>query len=215
MSSYESSPSLSLPDLPSHKRYQGTSELVEEDKEDDDEEDEEIEESLDSDSVSEDAEDEGPTSEDEDPAAGSRVLVCGRQGVPLLWELRVVVGHGSGSTPEPERPERVSASRQPTLTTWTDLQDASLATAETGGFLTELGAQVEMSGTVRDEIFSQRYQFRSQTDTQRAALWHAISDTQGENRELRLQLTKERRARLELVDIVDSIRREQEPRRDV
>ncbi|GKG13776.1 hypothetical protein Tco_0350736, partial [Tanacetum coccineum] len=30
------------------------------------------------------------------------------------------VGHGYGSTPEPERPERVSTSRQPTLTTWTD-----------------------------------------------------------------------------------------------
>ncbi|GKF02278.1 hypothetical protein Tco_0029201 [Tanacetum coccineum] len=28
------------------------------------------------------------------------------------------VGQGSGSTPEPERPERVSTSRQPTLTTW-------------------------------------------------------------------------------------------------
>ncbi|GJU07355.1 hypothetical protein Tco_1123785 [Tanacetum coccineum] len=193
-SSYESSPSLSLPDLPSHKRYQGTSELVEEDKEDDDEEDEEIEESLDSDSVSEDAEDEGPTSEDEDPAAGDEGLVVGDKGPvvgvescgsddesrglddeghsvesdglglgeeeeavhegqqqavlvvgtvvsPLLGlsyralrhrELALEedhvystfeVGQGSGSTPEPERPKRVSASRQPTLTTWTDPQD--------------------------------------------------------------------------------------------
>ncbi|GJW89995.1 hypothetical protein Tco_0167548 [Tanacetum coccineum] len=33
------------------------------------------------------------------------------------------VGHGSGSVPEFERPERVSASRQPTLTTWTDPED--------------------------------------------------------------------------------------------
>ncbi|GKA09540.1 hypothetical protein Tco_0688871, partial [Tanacetum coccineum] len=32
-------------------------------------------------------------------------------------------GQGSGSAPEPERPKRVSASRQPTLTTWTDLED--------------------------------------------------------------------------------------------
>ncbi|GKE30593.1 hypothetical protein Tco_1445977, partial [Tanacetum coccineum] len=30
---------------------------------------------------------------------------------------------GSGSVPEPERPERVSALRQPTLTTWIDLED--------------------------------------------------------------------------------------------
>nr|GEY72892.1 hypothetical protein [Tanacetum cinerariifolium] len=33
------------------------------------------------------------------------------------------VGQGSGSTPESKRPERVSASRQPTLTTWIDLKD--------------------------------------------------------------------------------------------
>ncbi|GJR46695.1 hypothetical protein Tco_1314798 [Tanacetum coccineum] len=69
------------------------------------------------------------------------------------------------------------------------------------------------SGAVREEIFSQRYRFRSleyeqeraavtfeviwrpvlalkawagQTDAQRAALWHAISDVQGENLDLRL-----------------------------
>ncbi|GKG07380.1 hypothetical protein Tco_0330349, partial [Tanacetum coccineum] len=39
-SSYESSPSLSPPDLPSRKRYRGTSELVEDSEEDDEEEDE-------------------------------------------------------------------------------------------------------------------------------------------------------------------------------
>ncbi|GJU88824.1 hypothetical protein Tco_1301247 [Tanacetum coccineum] len=77
---------------------------------------------------------------------------------------------------------------------------ATPATAETERFLTELGAQV---GVVREEIFSQKYQFRSleykkervaltfkeiwrlvlafeawagKTDAQRAALWHAISD---------------------------------------
>ncbi|GJT43156.1 putative reverse transcriptase domain-containing protein [Tanacetum coccineum] len=33
------------------------------------------------------------------------------------------VGHGSGSVLEPKRPERVSALRQPTLTTWIDLED--------------------------------------------------------------------------------------------
>ncbi|GKC61401.1 hypothetical protein Tco_1088999, partial [Tanacetum coccineum] len=59
-------PSVSPPDLPSWKRYRGTSELVEDS---DDEEDEEIEESMDSDNVSEDAEDKGPTAEDRDPVA--------------------------------------------------------------------------------------------------------------------------------------------------
>ncbi|GJX09683.1 hypothetical protein Tco_0199542, partial [Tanacetum coccineum] len=33
------------------------------------------------------------------------------------------VGQGSGSAPDPKRLERVSASRQPTLTTWTDPED--------------------------------------------------------------------------------------------
>ncbi|GJV27080.1 hypothetical protein Tco_1383528 [Tanacetum coccineum] len=79
-SSYESLPSLSPPDLPSRKHYRGTSELVEDSKEDDDEEDEDIEESLDSNSVSEDAEDEGPTTEDEDPAAGDEGLATGVEG---------------------------------------------------------------------------------------------------------------------------------------
>ncbi|GKE15403.1 hypothetical protein Tco_1422980 [Tanacetum coccineum] len=68
-SSYEISPSVSPPDLPLWKRYRGMSELVEDSKEDVDEEDKEIKESIDSDSVSEDAEDDGPTTEDEDPAA--------------------------------------------------------------------------------------------------------------------------------------------------
>ncbi|GJY68621.1 hypothetical protein Tco_0471603 [Tanacetum coccineum] len=36
------------------------------------------------------------------------------------------VGQGSGSAPEPERLERVSAFRQPTLTTWTDPEDGTI-----------------------------------------------------------------------------------------
>ncbi|GKA86804.1 hypothetical protein Tco_0808515, partial [Tanacetum coccineum] len=106
----------------------------------------------------------------------------------------------------------------------------------------DIGELFTRSGAVRDEIFSQRYRFKSleheqervamtfgaiwrlvlaleswagQTDAQRAALWHAISDTQGENQELRLQLVEERCARLELAEIVDSIRRGQGPRGDV
>ncbi|GJR10638.1 hypothetical protein Tco_0793290 [Tanacetum coccineum] len=109
---------------------------------------------------------------------------------------------------------------------------ASPATAETEGFLTELGAQVEMQGglirdhavrleelslalferydrdigelftrsrAVRDEIFSQRYQFRS--------LEYEHERVAGENRDLRLQLGEERRAQLELAEVVDSMRR--------
>ncbi|GKG30441.1 hypothetical protein Tco_0420339, partial [Tanacetum coccineum] len=72
-------------DLPSRKRYQGTSELVEDNEEDDDEEDEEIEESMDSDSVSKDVEDEGPTTEDVDPAAGDEGLLRGGGGGGYTW----------------------------------------------------------------------------------------------------------------------------------
>ncbi|GJZ94060.1 hypothetical protein Tco_0666263 [Tanacetum coccineum] len=77
-SSYESLPSLSPPYLPSRKRYRGTSKLVKDSEEDDDEEDEE---SFDSNSVSEDAEDEGPTAEDEDLAAGDEGLAAGVEGL--------------------------------------------------------------------------------------------------------------------------------------
>ncbi|GJY76789.1 hypothetical protein Tco_0481905 [Tanacetum coccineum] len=75
----------------------------------------------------------------------------------------------------------------------------------------DIGELFTRSGEVRDEIFSQRYQFRSleyeqervavtfraiwrpmlalesrvgKTDAQRAALWHAISNMQGENQDL-------------------------------
>ncbi|GKE63836.1 hypothetical protein Tco_1514203 [Tanacetum coccineum] len=124
---------------------------------------------------------------------------------------------------------------------------ATPAAVETEGFVTELGAQVQMdirelfarSGAVKEEILSQRYRFRSlkyeqervavtfgaiwrpvltleawvgQTDAQRAALWHAINDVQGENQDLQLQLIVERRARLELTEVVDGMRRGQEPR---
>ncbi|GKF13602.1 hypothetical protein Tco_0055064, partial [Tanacetum coccineum] len=164
-SSYESSPSMSPPDLPSRKRYRGTSGLVEDSEEDDDEEDEEIEESLDSDSVSEDAEDEGLTAEDEDPATGDEGLAAGVEGLGMDDEIHRLddesrgldkeghsvesdglgleeeveavlealeedhvystfeVGQGSRFVPESERPERVSASRLPTLTTWTNPED--------------------------------------------------------------------------------------------
>nr|GEX73540.1 hypothetical protein [Tanacetum cinerariifolium] len=51
-----------------------------------------------------------------------------------------------------------------------------------------------------------------QKDAQMEALWHAISDVQGENQDLRLQLVEERCARLELTEVIDGMRRGQEPR---
>nr|GEZ77815.1 hypothetical protein [Tanacetum cinerariifolium] len=55
------------------------------------EEDEEVDESLDFDSVSEDAEDEGPTSKDEDPAVGTRVLLVESDGLSLGEEEEAVL----------------------------------------------------------------------------------------------------------------------------
>nr|GFB29139.1 hypothetical protein [Tanacetum cinerariifolium] len=129
------------------KRYRGTSELI---FGTDSEEDEEIEESLDS-GESEDVDDEGPTAEDEDPAIEDEGLADyeGRgiesdglglgeeEAVPEGQQRAVLVvgttmseplglGQGSGSAPEHERSERVSAFRQPTLTTWTDLEDGMI-----------------------------------------------------------------------------------------
>ncbi|GJZ61190.1 hypothetical protein Tco_0617327 [Tanacetum coccineum] len=269
-SSYESSPSSSPPDLPSQKRYVGTSELVEDDDKDGDdkEENEEMEESSDFDSVSEDVKDEDPTVEDEDPAAedddpaaGTRVLLRGTRslrGAPVAKTAvgeplglgygalrRRVIALGEGRMPSvfvdgivyidvPAYPPLTPPAQTPPSPEWSSgslpispapsivpspisspmipltipSHVASPATAETKGFLTELGAQVRA-------VRGMRFSPRGQTNAQRAALWHAISDTQGENQELRLQLAEERRAQLKLAEIVDSIRRRQEPRGDV
>nr|GEW85130.1 hypothetical protein [Tanacetum cinerariifolium] len=53
-----------------------------------------------------------------------------------------------------------------------------------------------------------------QTDAHRVALWHAMSDTQRENHDLRMQLAEERRERLELAYRVARIERRQEPREE-
>ncbi|GJZ49796.1 hypothetical protein Tco_0603986, partial [Tanacetum coccineum] len=94
---------------------------------------------------------------------------------------------------------------------------ASPATAETEGFLTELGARVEMQGglicdhTVRLGELSPALFERYDRDIRELF----TSDTQMENQELRLQIAKERRARLDLSEVVNSMRRGQDPRGDV
>nr|GFC31632.1 hypothetical protein [Tanacetum cinerariifolium] len=87
-------------------------------------------------------EDEGPAAEDENPAGdegftardkgpsmGVESLGLGRdEAVPegqqrAALVVETAISQNSGFVPEPKRPERVSASRQPTFTTWTDLKD--------------------------------------------------------------------------------------------
>ncbi|GJU13642.1 hypothetical protein Tco_1136038 [Tanacetum coccineum] len=246
-----------------------------EEEEDDKEEDEEIEESLDSDSASEDTKDEGPTIDDEDPAAGDEGLAVGDEGPgmgveslglegdeavpegqqraasvvetvvgePLglgyetlrRWEIALgegqmpsvfEVGQSSGFIPEFERPERVSALRQPTLTTWIDPKDVGSPEGLIRDHTVRLGelslALFERSLEHEQERVAKTFRaiwrpvlalesWAVQTDAQRAALWYAISDTQIENQELRLQIAEERRARLDLAEIVDSMRRGRSP----
>ncbi|GKA20377.1 hypothetical protein Tco_0700366 [Tanacetum coccineum] len=251
-SSYESSPSVSPPELPSQKRYRGTSELVEDSEEDDNEEDKEIEESIDSDSMSEDAEDEGPTVEDEDPAAEDEGLTTGVEGPNMDDEGYGLDDEGHGIDDEGRGLDNDGHSVESDGLGLEEEDDAipraTPATAETKGFLTELGAQVEMqrglihdhavqleelspalferydrdirelftkSGAVRDEIFSQRYRFRSlEYEQERVAVTFRAIWRPGENRDLWLQLAEERRARLELAEVVDDMRRGQEPRGD-
>ncbi|GJY21628.1 hypothetical protein Tco_0394194 [Tanacetum coccineum] len=256
------------------------SELVEDSEEEDDEEDEEIEKSMDSDNLSEshgmDDESRGlddechsiesdgldlEEEEEEDVPGGQQhaALVVGIAMSAPLGLGMFEVEKGSGSAPNSERPKRVSASRKPTLTTWTDPEDgmvyidvptypppappvqtppspewtsgslpispspsivpspisspmvpltapspvASPATAETKGFLTELGPQVQMQeGLIGDHAV--------RLEELSPALFE--SDIQGENQDLRLQLIEERYARLELDEVVDSMRIGQEPR---
>ncbi|GJZ64914.1 hypothetical protein Tco_0621610 [Tanacetum coccineum] len=96
------------------------------------------------------------------------------------------------------------------------------------GYDRDLRELYTRSGAVRDEIFSQRYRFRSlkreqeratvtfnaiwrpilaleawvgQTDAQRATLWHAIYDIQRENHDLRVQIAEKRRERTQDLEI--------------
>ncbi|GJT20786.1 hypothetical protein Tco_0890723 [Tanacetum coccineum] len=252
-SSYESSPSVSPPDLPSQKCYRGMFELVEDSEEDNDEEDEEIEESMDSDNVSDDAEDEGLTTgvegpgmddegyglddesrgindkghsvesdrfgleEEEEAVPGGQqqaALVVGTPvSVPLglgyealrrhelaLEEGDVYgtfeVGQGFRSAPESGRPKRVSAFRQPTLTTWTDPKDAGSSSRDVGGLIRDHAVRLE---ELPPTLFERSLEY----EQERVA---------GENQDLWLQLAEERRARLELAEVVNGMRRGQEPR---
>ncbi|GJR07046.1 hypothetical protein Tco_0530030, partial [Tanacetum coccineum] len=280
-SSYESLPSLSPTDLPTQKRYRGMSELVEDSEEDEDEKDEEIEESLDSDSLSEDAEDEGPTTEDEDPVVGDEGLaaevegpgtddesyglddeshgmddesrglgnedhnvesdglglkeeeevvpegsVAGRSGCGdscerafRTWDGMVYIDvlsypppppvqtppsneWTSGSLPISPSPSVIPSPMQRGLIHDHAVRLEELSPALFERYTKDIGELFTRSRAVRDEIFSLRYQFRSlEYEHERVA-------------DLRLQLIEERRARLELAEVVDGMRRGQEPRGD-
>ncbi|GKE51051.1 hypothetical protein Tco_1486207, partial [Tanacetum coccineum] len=211
---------------------------------DDEEEDEEMEESSDSDSMSKDAEDEGPTTKDEDPAAGDEGpttededlaigdegLAAGDEGpgmgvkslslggdesvpkgqsrVELVVETAMGEPLGLGYAALRRREIALGEGRMPSV-----FEVALLAMDETEGFLTELGARVEMQEglicvhTVQLEELSPALFERSLEHEQErvavtfGAIWRP--------------LTEERRAQLDLAEIIDSMRIGQEPRGDV
>ncbi|GJR19030.1 putative reverse transcriptase domain, reverse transcriptase zinc-binding domain protein [Tanacetum coccineum] len=123
-SSYETPSSSSSLAFLVQKRYRGTSELIldtdsEEDKIGEEDTDEDEGHGLD---------DEGHGLDDKDHSLddeghGHRELAVDEDQVYSTFE----VGQGSRSVPKPKRPERLSALRQPTLTTWIDLDDAPSA----------------------------------------------------------------------------------------
>ncbi|GJT30245.1 hypothetical protein Tco_0910520 [Tanacetum coccineum] len=221
-SSYESSPSSSPPDLPSWKRYRGTSELVEDDEDDDnEEEDKEIEESLDSESMSEDAEDEGPAAQDEDPAAWDESLAAGdeapsdglglgedEEAVPESQQRAVLVVETADRVldlhPSPRDQSGSLPAQTPPSLEWSS---GSLPISPSHSIVPSPISSLMIPLTVPSPI-----------DTPVMAEIEGLLTelgAQGENQELRLQLAEERRVRLELAEIVGSMRRGQESRGDV
>ncbi|GJT37994.1 hypothetical protein Tco_0937859 [Tanacetum coccineum] len=109
-------------------------------------------------------------------------------------------GQSSRSMPEQQEAERVSAFRQPTLTSWVDPEGGRERVAVTFGALWRPVLALDA--------------WAGQTDAQRAALWHAIYDIQRENHDLRMQLAEERHKRLELANRVARIEMRHESREE-
>ncbi|GKD57854.1 hypothetical protein Tco_1291241 [Tanacetum coccineum] len=82
-------------------------------------------------------------------------------------------------------------------------------------FLEYLRELYTISGAVRDEIFSQRYRFRSlEREKERATMTFSAIWKPRENHAIRRQLAKERRGQFELKDRVARMERRQESRGD-
>ncbi|GJY68393.1 hypothetical protein Tco_0471375 [Tanacetum coccineum] len=174
--------------------------FLEDSEEDDDEEDEEIEESMDSDSgLTADIEglsmdDEGYGLDDESHGIEDEGHSVESDGLGLEEEEEAVLGGSLAGS---------SGCRD----------DSTPAAVETEGFLTELGAQVQMQGglisdhAVRLEELSPAL-FESLEDrvVRRVACEHLerLLEARSENLgKVRLQTVEERRARLELSEVID------------
>ncbi|GJZ93375.1 hypothetical protein Tco_0665440 [Tanacetum coccineum] len=174
----------------SESAFRVTLSYVEDSEKDDDEKDEEIEESLDSDSVSEDAEDEGPTAKDKDPATGDEGLVARVEGPGMDYKSYGIDDESRGLDDEGHSIESDSLSLEEEEEA---IPEGQLQAAPVVGTVVSapLGLGYE---ALRHRELALEEDHAGQTDAQRASLWHAISDVQGENQDLRLQLAEERRA---------------------
>nr|GEV37918.1 hypothetical protein [Tanacetum cinerariifolium] len=93
---------------------------------------------------------------------------------------------------------------------------ALFATVKAERFLTELGAQVEMQEElIHDHIVRLGELSPALFERYDRVIGELFTRSEMENQELRLQIVEERRARLDLAEIVASMRRGQEPRGDV
>ncbi|GJZ15331.1 hypothetical protein Tco_0551008 [Tanacetum coccineum] len=210
-SSYEiPPPSLSLTH-PVQKRYRGTSELIlDTDSEGDKfgEEDTKEDERSDADDEREresGLEDEGPGMEEEEAAPEGQqqaVLV-----VDTATSEPLGLGYGAARCRAPESTKEIAPSTYEVDPedgwVYTDILTYAppAAPVQTPPSPEDLRELYTRSGAVRDEIFSQRYRFRSlEREQERATV--TFSAIWRPNQDLRRQPAEERRERLELTDSV-------------
>ncbi|GKE56028.1 hypothetical protein Tco_1495213, partial [Tanacetum coccineum] len=146
------------------------------------------------------------------------------------------VEQGSGPALESVIPERVSSFRQPTLTTWMDPEDGMIyidisdypppappvqtspTPVWTSGSLpispshSDVPSPISspMGGLISDHAV--RLEELSLALFERLRVGEGRSDIRSDMEDLQLQLSEERRARLELAEIVHGMRRGQEPK---
>ncbi|GJW05859.1 hypothetical protein Tco_1568282 [Tanacetum coccineum] len=207
-SSYETSSSSSPPTLPSQKRHVGTSEIVE-DIED---------ESSDSGTEREGSEDEGPSLKDEGPSSKEEEEAApedpkdGRvyTNIPTYVPPAALVQTPPSSEWSSDEDEFLEVGAQfelhgSILHDYTQRLDALPPTLFRSLEREQERATMTFSAIWRPVLALDAW--AGQTDAQRATLWHAIYDIERENHDLRVQIAKERRERLEMKDRVARIER--------
>ncbi|GJS16874.1 hypothetical protein Tco_0411346 [Tanacetum coccineum] len=150
----------------------------------------------------EDSEEDDDEEEDEDPAAKDEGLTVGIEGLSMDDEGYGLDDESRGIDDEGHSVESDGLGLEEEEEV---VPGATPAVVETEGFLTELGAQVQMQWGVD---WSLEYE-QERVAVTFGAIWRPVFalEAWAENRDVRLQLAKERRARLELSEVIDGMRR--------